>query len=175
MKYTSMGTMRAVVVSALAALLSVGAAVAQSGSSLQKILSSGTLRVGTTGDYNPMTIFDPNTNSYRGYEIEAAQKLAEDLGVKLEFVRTDWKSLIQGLASDKYDILMSGTSLSVGRLKIVSFSQPYNNYFMVGLALKDKADKFKTWDDVNKKDVKVAVTLGTNFEGIAKEVLPQST
>ncbi len=175
MKHATMGVMSKVTISALGLLLSVGGATAQSPSSLQRILSSGTLRVGTTGDYNPMTIFDPQTNSYRGYEIEAAQKLAEDLGVKVEFVRTDWKSLIQGLTSDKYDILMSGTSLSVGRLKIVSFSQPYNSYFMVGLTLKDKAQKFKSWDDVNKKDVKVAVTLGTNFEGIAKEVLPQST
>ena len=174
MRATTITLIRAAAVSALAVIISMGTAAAQQ-SSLQKILSSGTLRVGTTGDYNPMTIFDPATNSYKGYEIEAAQKLAEDLGVKVEFVRTDWKTLIQGLTSDKYDILMSGTSLSVGRLKVVSFSQPYNTYFMVGLALKDKADKFKSWDDVNKKDVKVAVTLGTNFEGIAKEVLPQAS
>lgn len=158
----------------LAAPLLAGAAAAEQ-STLQKVLSSGTLRVGTTGDYNPMTIFDTATNSYKGYEIEAAQKLAADLGVKLEFVRTDWKTLIQGLTSDKYDILMSGTSFSVARLKVVAFSQPYNTYYMVGLALKEKADKFKSWDDVNKKEVKVAVTLGTNFEGIAREVLPNST
>jgi cyclohexadienyl dehydratase len=82
---------------------------------------------------------------------------------------------VQGLTSDKYDILMSGTSLSVGRLKVVSFSNPYNSYFMVGLALKENAGKFKSWDDVNKKETTVAVTLGTNFEGIAKEVLAKAT
>jgi cyclohexadienyl dehydratase len=162
------------IMAVLAAPLLAGAAAAQQ-STLQKVLASGTLRVGTTGDYNPMTIFDTATSSYKGYEIEAAQKLAADLGVKVEFVRTDWKTLIQGLTSDKYDILMSGTSFSVARLKVVAFSQPYNTYYMVGLALKEKADKFKSWDDVNKKEVKVAVTLGTNFEGIAREVLPHST
>jgi cyclohexadienyl dehydratase len=46
---------------------------------------------------------------------------------------------------------------------------------MIGLVHKDKVDKFKSWDDVNKKEVKVAVTLGTNFEGIAKESLPNAT
>jgi len=158
----------------LTAPLLAGAAAAQQ-STLQKVLSSGTLRVGTTGDYNPMTIFDTATNSYKGYEIEAAQKLAADLGVKLEFVRTDWKTLIQGLTSDKYDILMSGTSFSVARLKVVAFSQPYNTYYMIGLVTKENADKYKSWNDVNKKEVKVAVTLGTNFEGIAKEVLPNAT
>ncbi len=163
-----------VLAAALAAPLMAGTATAQE-STLQKILASGTLRVGTTGDYNPMTIFDTASNSYKGYEIEAAQRLAADLGVKLEFVRTDWKTLIQGLTSDKYDILMSGTSFSVARLKVVAFSQPYNTYYMVGLVLKEKADKFKSWDDVNKKEVKVAVTLGTNFEGIAREVLPNAS
>jgi len=165
---------RLLVIAAMAAPLLAGAAAAQQ-STLQKVLASGTLRVGTTGDYNPMTIFDTASNTYKGYEIEAAQKLAADLGVKAEFVRTDWKTLIQGLTSDKYDILMSGTSFSVARLKVVAFSQPYNTYYMVGLALKENADKFKSWDDVNKKEVKVAVTLGTNFEGIAKEVLPNGT
>jgi cyclohexadienyl dehydratase len=173
MKHT--GLMRGAAVAALALFVSIEGAAAQSDSTLQKILSSGTLRVGTTGDYDPMTIFDPKTNGWRGYEIEAAQKLAADLGVKVEFVRTDWKSLIQGLASDKYDILMSGTSFSTARLKTVAFSQPYNTYFMIGLTLKENADKFKTWDDVNKKNVRVAVTLGTNFEGIAKEGLPNAT
>jgi cyclohexadienyl dehydratase len=165
-------------VAALAVLMlcsPVQSAWAQAQSTLQKVLSSGTLRVGTTGDYDPMTIFDPKTNNWRGYEIDAAQKLAEDLGVKVEFVRTDWKSLIQGLASDKYDILMSGTSFSTARLKTVAFSQPYNTYFMIGLTLKENADKFKSWEDVNKKDVKLAVTLGTNFEQIAKEGLSNAT
>ncbi len=175
MKHGYVGIMRNLAIAALAMAASAAPALAETPSTLQKILSGGTLRVGTTGDYNPMTIFDTKTNSYRGYEIDAATQLAKDLGVKLEFVRTDWKSLIQGLASDKYDILMSGTSLSVARLRIVAFSRPYNSYFMVGLALKGNAAKFKSWDDVNKKEVKVAVTLGTNFEGIARESLANAT
>ena len=174
MRFTSMRLVRTAAVAALALFAAIEVAAAQQ-STLQKVLSSGTLRVGTTGDYNPMTIFDPASNSHKGYEIEAAERLAADLGVKVEFVRTDWKTLVQGLTSDKYDILMSGTSFSVGRLKVVAFSQPYNTYYMVGLVLKENADKFKSWNDVNKKEVKVAVTLGTNFEGIAKEVLPNST
>src|SRR5689334_23528680 len=86
-----------VVAAALAAPLLPGTVSAQQ-STLQKVLASGTLRVGTTGDYNPMTIFDPATNSHKGYEIDAAQKLGADLGVKVEFVRTDWKTLKIGRA-----------------------------------------------------------------------------
>ena len=60
-------------------------------SALQDILSTGVLKVGTTGDWNPMTMKDPATNSYTGYDIDVMTELAKDLDVKLEFVATDWK------------------------------------------------------------------------------------
>ena len=48
-------------------------------SSLDKILSSGELRVGTTGDWDPMTIKDPATNKYRGFDIDVMNELAKDM------------------------------------------------------------------------------------------------
>ena len=65
-------------------------------SALQDILSTGVLKVGTTGDWNPMTMKDPATNSYTGYDIDVMTELAKDLDVKLEFVATDWKTLVSG-------------------------------------------------------------------------------
>lgn len=53
-------------------------------SRLQSVLERGTVRVGTTGDFNPMSIRDPATNSYRGFDIEAMEQFAKDLGVKIE-------------------------------------------------------------------------------------------
>ena len=64
------------------------AAQAQAQSALQEILNDGLLKVGTTGDWNPMTMKDPATNSYRGYDIDVMTELAKDLGVKIEFVPT---------------------------------------------------------------------------------------
>lgn len=68
-------------------LLSVGQVYAQS--RLQDVLNTGVLRVGTTGDWNPMTMKDPATNSYRGFDIDVTAELAKDLGVKVEYVATD--------------------------------------------------------------------------------------
>ena len=150
-------------------------AFAQTTSHLNRVLESGVLRVGTTGDYNPMTIFDPQTKEYRGFEIDAARALAADLGVKVEFVPTDWKTLVAGLVADKYDILMSGTSVSIPRAKVVAFTIPYNSYFMIGIVQKKDRDRFKAWSDVDNPSVQVAVTLGTNFETIAKAELPHAT
>ena len=54
-------------------------AYAQSESRLQRVLESGTLRVGTTGDWNPMTLKDPPTNSYKGFDIDVMTELAKDM------------------------------------------------------------------------------------------------
>ena len=66
-------------------LAGIGQAAAQS--ALNDILGSGVLKVGTTGDWNPMTLKDPATNSYRGYDIDVTTELAKDLGVEVEYVR----------------------------------------------------------------------------------------
>ena len=58
-------------------------AAAQTKSHLQSVLERGTLRVGTTGDFNPMSVKDTATNSYKGFDIEALEHLAKDMGVKV--------------------------------------------------------------------------------------------
>ena len=68
-------------------------------SSLDKILSSGELRVGTTGDWDPMTIKDPATNKYRGFDIDVMNELAKDMGVKIKFVPAEWKTIVSGITS----------------------------------------------------------------------------
>ncbi len=73
-------------------------------SRLQTILKNGEIRVGTTGDWNPMTFKDPATNEYKGFEIEIVRELAKDMGVKLIIVPTEWKTLVNGIVANKYDI-----------------------------------------------------------------------
>ena len=103
-----------VLVLALLLTLGVSTVSAAAGSSLNKVLDSGTLRVGTTGDFNPMSFKDPETRKYKGHQIDAAKQLAADMGVEVEFVPTDWKTLINGIVADKYDIVMTGTPAGVG-------------------------------------------------------------
>ena len=98
---------------ALAASVVCGSAAADDRSILHEVLDSGTLRVGTTGDFNPMSFKDPETKEYRGHQIDAARQLATDMGVEVEFVATDWKTLINGVVAGKYDIAMTGTSMTV--------------------------------------------------------------
>ena len=142
-------------------------------SRLQKILELGEIRVGTTGDWNPMTIKDPSTNEYRGFEIEIVKELAKDMGVKIVFIPTEWKTLVNGIVANKYDISTSA-SLSAKRALSTGYTNSYFKLATVPLTLKKHLDKFKSWDDINQKGVKVAVTLGTTQEIQAKEIFPNA-
>ncbi len=154
-------------------ILSAPAAWAQGPSRLNHILANGVLRVGTTGDWNPMTVRDPATNTYKGFDIEMVTALAADLGVRLKFVPTDWKTLVNGIVADKYDVSTSA-SITPARIKTVGFTKTYYQVGSVPITLKSNAGRFKNWEDINRRDVTVAVTLGTSFEQQVKAFFPDA-
>jgi cyclohexadienyl dehydratase len=159
--------------SAFFAFFLVTNAYAQSESRLQRVLESGTLRVGTTGDWNPMTLKDPATNSYKGFDIDVMTELAKDMGVKLRFVPTSWKTLVSGIIADKYDISTSA-SITPTRIRTVGFTKSYYQVGTVPLTLRTNLARFKDWEDINKQGVIVAVTLGTSQEQQVKQFFPNA-
>ena len=140
---------------------------------LSEILSGGVLKVGTTGDWNPMTMKDPANNSYTGYDIDVMTALAKDLGVKVEFVPTDWKTLVSGVTSGKYHMTGSA-SISPSRAKAAGYSNSYFSLATVPLTLKKNSDKYADWGDLNKASVTVAATLGTTQEKQVKQFFPNA-
>ena len=168
-----MKTLSNVLAFALALTFSAVTAAADS-SILHKVLDAGELRVGTTGDFNPMSFKDPATKEYRGHQIDAAKQLAKDLGVKVKFVPTDWKTLINGVVAGKYDIVMTGTSMTVSRAKAAGYTIPWGRTGYLPLARKDRADRFKSWEDLNSPDVTVGYNLGTSFADFVKLHLPKA-
>ncbi|MHA1566096.1 MAG: transporter substrate-binding domain-containing protein [Alphaproteobacteria bacterium] len=157
----------------VALLVLVAATQAQAQSALQDILSSGVLKVGTTGDWNPMTMKDPANNTYTGYDIDVMTQLAADLGVELEFVPTDWKTLVSGVTAKKYH-LTGSASISPARAKAAGYSRSYFSLATVPLILAKNADKYKDWEDLNNGDVTVAATLGTTQEKQVKQFFPDA-
>ena len=163
--------MRAVGLFVASALLLATAVQANAQSALKDILSNGVLKVGTTGDWNPMTMKDPATNSYTGYDIDVMTELAKDLDVKLEFVPADWKTLVSGVTAGKYH-LTGSASISPARAKAAGYSSSYFSLATVPLILKKNADKFKDWGDLDKPEATVAATLGTTQEKQVKQFFP---
>ena len=158
---------------AVAGTVAEAQALPTGASHLTEILKQGTLRVGTTGDFNPMSFRNPGSNEYQGFDIEAMVELAKELGVKIEWVSTEWATLVAGIAANRFDIF-SGASVSMGRARTAAFSAPYIEAGTVPLSLKANAGKFKTWEAINDPGVKVAVSMGTVFHDQAKQHFPKA-
>ena len=96
---------------------------------------NGELRVGTTGDWDPMSMKDPATNKYKGFDIDVMNELAKDLGVKVKFVPAEWKTIVAGITADRYDISTSVTK-TPKRAEVAGFTATYYKYGTVPLVLK---------------------------------------
>lgn len=158
---------------AVAAAVITAPIAAQADSVLQEILNTGVLKVGTTGDWNPMTMKDVTTNSYTGYDIDVMTQLAADLGVTVEFVPADWRTLVAGISAGTYHMTGSA-SVTPARAKVAGYSQPYFSLGTVPLINAKDTDRFKDWDDLNAAGVKVAATLGTTQEQQVKSFFPDA-
>ena len=110
-----------------------------------------------------MTMKDRPIIASTGYDIDVMTALAKDLGVKVEFVPTDWKTLVSGVTSGKYHMTGSA-SISPSRAKAAGYSNSYFSLATVPLTLKKNSDKYADWSDLNKASVTVAATLGTTQE-----------
>ncbi len=166
--------------SAAAPLLTASApALAQASTTLRSRLATiqqnGVVRCGVTGDYNPMSFRDPQTRELKGHQVDCANKLAADMGVKAEFMPTTWATLVNGLTANQYDIVTSGSSMSVPRMKASVFSNPWGRNAFLPLARKEMADKIKSWEDLNNPNIRVGFNLGTTFEQFVQAELPKAT
>jgi len=113
------------------------------------------------------------TNSFVGYDIDIMTQLATDLGVELEMVPTDWKTLVNGVVAGNYHMTGSA-SISPARLKAAGYSDSYTAVEMFPFTTEDKLANFDGWESINKEGVKVATTLGTSFEKMVKEWFPDA-
>jgi len=137
-----------------------GAIQPQPAPRLDRIVQQGVLRVGTTGDFKPFSFLNPATNDYEGHDIDAAKMLAESLGVKIQFVKTTWPTLLKGVQEDQYDIAMCGITRNVARQKVAALSHPYINVGKSPLIRTADRNRFKTLADIDQPGVKIGVNPG---------------
>lgn len=143
-------------------------------SRLDTILKRGYILVGTTGDYKPFTYFNPQTNEFEGYDIDAAKKLAKDLGVEVRFVKTTWKTLMDDLLANKFDIAVGGITRTLEREKKAHFSHPYLDFGKSPLIRAADKDKYKSLQDIDQPGVKIGVNPGGTNEQFVKANIKQA-
>ena len=141
---------------------------------LDKVVSSGILRIGTTGDYKPLSYYDEKSGKYEGIEIDMAKSLADSLGVKAEFVKTTWPTLTQDVLDDKFDLAMSGITKTYARQKVADLSDGYITFGKTALIKKSDSNKYMTLDQLNQSNVKVGVNPGGTNEKFVRQYLPQA-
>lgn len=99
--------------------------VASSDSDVAYIKDKGTLIVGITV-FEPMDYKDEN-GEWIGFDADMARKVAEKLGVKVEFVVIDWDSKIMELDSKKLDVVWNGMTLTDEVTASMECTVPYCN------------------------------------------------
>lgn len=142
---------------------------------LEDIAARGTIRVGTTGDYRPMSYKDRETGQYEGFDVELSQKLADSLHVQVEFVPTTWKTLSADTAAGKFDLALCGITRTFDRERTLTMSDGYLLFGKTILCRKGEEGKYKSLADLNRPEVKVMVNPGGTNEKFAKANLPKAT
>jgi len=139
---------------------------------IEQIIKRGSVRVGFCADVPPLKFRDKN-GEVAGMCADYAEALARDLGVKLEYVFTDWGGLIPALLGDRSDIIIADVSITLERAKKINYSKSWMDS---GVFMAVQTDsKWKSWKEMNHKDVKIGVMLGSFQENAIKAVIPNVT
>lgn len=109
-----------------------------------------------------------------GFEIDIARRLADDLGVKVQFIPTKWSGIIPALLTKKFDIIIGGMGIRPQRNLKVNFSIPYDYTGMSIVANKSNSSKLKSLEDYNSEKVKIAVRIGTTAAAAVKKIMPKA-
>jgi polar amino acid transport system substrate-binding protein len=153
-------------------LMLTGCGKKDQGTLLDEIKQRGMLKVGMS-TFVPWAMNDKEGNLV-GFEIDVAKELANDLGVKVEFVPTKWEGIIPALLTGKFDVIIGGMGITEVRLKKVDFSDPYDYSGMSIVASKLKAPGLKKLSDFDNNKISIAVRLGTTAAEAAKKYLPNA-
>ncbi len=149
-------------------LAALAATPAQAADLLAQAKARGSLRIALEGTYPPFNFRDPKTGQLAGYDVEVARLVAGKLGLKPEFVTTEWAAILAGLAAGKYDVIISQVGINPRREQAFDFSRPYTYSSPQLIVRKNDRASYTSLADLKGK--KVGVGQGSVFELQAKAV-----
>ena len=158
----------------LATMILTGCAKSTEPEAIQKIKKDGVLRVGATGDYQPMSFLDPSTGTYVGFDAALAEDLAESLGVKVEYVPTSWPTLMEDTLAGKFDLALCGITITDARKEQALMSDGYLGNGKTVLCRAEDAGIYTSLEAINRPEVRVMENPGGLNEKFARENLPEA-
>ena len=143
---------------------------------IQRITERGKLLVGTTGDYRPLS-YRENDGDYWGFGIEMAERIAERIGVGLEYVHTSWPTLTADVLTEPqtFDLAIGGITITDKRKETMLMSDGYLANGKTILCRSTEADRYRSLADLDKPEVRVMVNPGGLNEKFANENLTHAT
>jgi len=125
---------------------------------IEQIRQRGTLRIGVS-TFVPWAMRDTN-GELIGFEIDVARKIAEDLHVQLEHVPTAWDGIIPALIAGRFDMIVSGMSVTPQRQQTVDFTIPYAASGQEIVANRALSGNVRTLQDLNQASVTITCRRG---------------
>jgi polar amino acid transport system substrate-binding protein len=152
-------------------LLSIPFAARAEGT-LEEVKKRGTFRVGVT-QAPPWFSKDPKIGEWTsGLGIFMGRAMAKDLGAKMETVEVSWGNAIAALQADKIDIMFT-LDATEERKKAVDFPEAPLLYYSLAVLAKDDLPA-KTWADLDKPGVKIAVPQASSMDKFVSEFAPKA-
>ncbi|MFL5173743.1 MAG: substrate-binding periplasmic protein [Microvirga sp.] len=164
------GMMRRWLLAAAAVMACIVTAVPASAVSLSDIKGRGRVIVATSGNLPPNTFVDER-NQLTGYDVEVCRLVEKTLGVPMTFERLDWKGILPGLQTGRFDLVCSNVNITDERKQVFDYSVPYSRAAVVPLVRKG-VDGVKSFKDLAGRNVG-AISGGNDGEIPAREIEKQ--
>ena len=136
---------------------------------LDEIKENGTINIGVFSDKNPFGYVDEN-GTYQGYDVYFAERIGQDLGVKINYVSTEAASRVEYLETGKVDIVLANFTVTEERAEKVDFALPYMNVALGVVSPEDHV--IKSLDEIG-ADEQVIVISGTTAETYLEKNNPE--
>jgi polar amino acid transport system substrate-binding protein len=134
--------------------------------SLKRVKSAGKITVGIDDSYPPMEFRDEK-NNLLGFDIDLGEEIGKKLGVKVEYIPTDWNGILLALKSSKFDIILSSLSMTEERKKEIDFAGPYIEGGQI-IAVNKTNNEIKS--SVDLKGKVIGAQLGSTGEQAAAKI-----
>jgi cyclohexadienyl dehydratase len=142
--------------------------------SIQPSFAIEKIRICTTGDYPPLTYYNPKTKMYSGFAVTVAKKFATSLNKKAIFIQTSWASLNDSLKT-KCDIAMGGITQTPSRAAIFNLSEHILPDRKAPIFSKQNSSNFMSFSAIDKIDVTIIENKGGTNESYAQTNIKEAT
>ena len=138
---------------------------------IEEIKKRGVIKIGLSL-FVPWSMRDKN-GELIGFELDVGRQLAEDMGVEVEFIPTAWDGIIPALVAGKFDVIISGMSVTAQRNLTINFTDVYAYSGLTILANRELTEGMSI-EDLNSEDVIFTARRGATPAAVIPQVFPKA-